>query len=139
MATPSEEELRDALASVLLKDGSEDEGVVDGIDGDIISYLAGMLHDSGLEDAEGTIEPFLTGYGCDDDLVKACGDAVMQCGNSHEESDRAHIQINGGGGETENAQQAVKLKQGMVSMSSALTDQSEAEVDHNRFMWGQDK
>ncbi len=33
MATPSEEALRIALESVLLKDGSDDEGVVDGIDG----------------------------------------------------------------------------------------------------------
>ncbi len=33
MATPSEEALRIALASILLKDGSDDEGVVDGIDG----------------------------------------------------------------------------------------------------------
>ena len=33
MATPSEEALRIALASVLLKDGNDDEGVVDGIDG----------------------------------------------------------------------------------------------------------
>ena len=138
MSTQNEEDLRDALASILLKNGSEDEGVVDGIDGDIVTYLAGMLSDSGLEDVEDTIEPFLTGYGCDEDLVKACGAAVMQCGkNSNEGSD--NIEVNGdSGGETDNTQ-ARKLKQGMVSMSSALTDQSEAEVDHNRYMWGQDK
>jgi len=33
MAIPSEEALRFALASILLKDGSDDGGVVDGIDG----------------------------------------------------------------------------------------------------------
>jgi hypothetical protein len=32
MATPSEEALRIALASILVKDGSDDENVVDGID-----------------------------------------------------------------------------------------------------------
>ena len=34
---------------------------------------------------------------------------------------------------------AVKLKQGIVSLSYALTDQSEAEIDANRYMWGQEK
>jgi hypothetical protein len=33
MATPSEEELRFALASVLLVDNNDEGGVVDGIDG----------------------------------------------------------------------------------------------------------
>ncbi len=40
-----EEDLRKALAGILLKDDNDDEGVVDGIDGDIVSYLAGMLHE----------------------------------------------------------------------------------------------
>ena len=40
-APPEEEELREALASVLLKDGNDDEGVVDGIDGKyaLLQYL----------------------------------------------------------------------------------------------------
>jgi hypothetical protein len=33
MTTPSEEQLRFALASILLVDNNDDEGVVDGIDG----------------------------------------------------------------------------------------------------------
>lgn len=44
-AIPEEEDLRKALASILLKDDNDDEGIVDGIDGDIVSYLAGMLHE----------------------------------------------------------------------------------------------
>ena len=144
MATQTEEELRGALASTLLKDGNEDEGVIDGIDGDIVDYLAGMLYESGLDDVEESIGPFLEGYGCDDSLIKACGDAVMQCGGAdYGGSNNIHkiTVANGNKDDDDPSQQAgaVKLKQGIVSMSSALTDQSEAEMDANRYMWGQDK
>ena len=135
--TPSEDEIRVALASILLKD--EDEGVVDGIDGDIISYLAGMLHESGLEDVEESIGPFLEGYGCGDDLVKACGDAVLQCGTK--DTNNMHKVINGDNiDDTKQHQEegAVKLKQGIINMSSGLTDQSESEIDAINHMWGKD-
>ena len=36
MTTPSEEDLRDALSSVLLIDNNDDECVVDGIDGALV-------------------------------------------------------------------------------------------------------
>lgn len=138
MSTPSEEDLREALASLLLVEGNDDEGVVDGIDGDIVSYLAGMLHETELEDVEDSIGPFLEGYGCDDDLVKACGDAVMQCAAASNNGGTSsnHDMI---GGDNDDIQTgAVKLKQGLVSMSAALTDQSEAEIDATRFLWGQE-
>ena len=135
--TPSEDELRDALASILLKD--EDEGVVDGIDADIVDYIAGMLHESGLEDVEETIKPFLEGYGCDDDLVKACGDAVLQCGATRSVTNDMHKVINGDNNDdTKQQEGAVKLKQGIINMSSGLTDQSEAERDAINHMWGKD-
>ena len=146
MATQTEEELRGALASILLKDGNDDEGVIDGIDGDIVDYLAGMLYESGLDDVEESIGPFLEGYGCEGALIKACGDAVMQCGGGAADyggSNNIHkiTVANGNKDDDDPSQQAgaVKLKQGIVSMSSALTDQSEAEMDANRYMWGQDK
>lgn len=145
MATQTEEELRGALASILLKDGNDDEGVIDGIDGDIVDYLAGMLYESGLDDVEESIGPFLEGYGCDDSLIKACGDAVMQCGDAADYggSNNIHkVTVANGNKDDDNPLHqagAVKLKQGIVSMSSALTDQSEAEMDANRYMWGQDK
>ena len=47
--------------------------------------------------------------------------------------------IGSGNGSYESQPGAVKLKQGIVSLSSVLTDQSEAEIDANRYMWGQDK
>mmetsp|Transcript_16138 Transcript_16138/g.38699 ORF Transcript_16138/g.38699 Transcript_16138/m.38699 type:complete len:804 (-) Transcript_16138:121-2532(-) len=139
--TPPEEELRSALASILLKDGNDDEGVIDGIDGDIVSYLAGMLHESGLDDVEESMGPFLEGYGCDDDLIKTCSDAVMQCAEDagNENGNQSHTTvINGSSNYAQAADGAVKLKQGIVSMSSGLTDHSEAEMDANRYMWGQD-
>lgn len=115
--------------------------------GDIVSYLAGMLHDSGLDDVEESIGPFLEGYGCDDELVKACGAAVMNCAKNGNENggdggiggiNSSQTVMNGSGNGHTN-QGAVKLKQGIVSMSSALSEQSEAEIDANRYMWGQDK
>jgi len=130
---PSEDEIRDALASILLKD--EDEGVVDGIDGDIVDYIAGMLHENGLDDIEETIKPFLEGYGCDDDLVKACGDAVLNCGTK--DTDDMHKVIGDNNNDTKK-EGAVKLKQGIINMASGLTDQSEAEIDALNHMWGKD-
>lgn len=135
--TPSEDEIRVALASILLKD--EDEGVVEGIDGDIVSYLSGMLHENGLDDIEESIGPFLEGYGCDDDLVKQCGDAVLQCGTKN--TDNMHKVINGDNiDDTKQHQEegAVKLKQGIINMASGLTDQSDAEIDAINHMWGKD-
>ena len=116
MATQTEEELRGALASILLKDGNDDEGVIDGIDGDIVDYLAGMLYESGLDDVEESIGPFLEGYGCDDSLIKACGDAVMQCGGAdYGGSNNIHkiTVANGNKDDDDPSQQAgaVKLKQ----------------------------
>eukprot|EP00581_Thalassiosira_minuscula_P015132 CAMPEP_0183714128 /NCGR_PEP_ID=MMETSP0737-20130205/8777_1 /TAXON_ID=385413 /ORGANISM="Thalassiosira miniscula, Strain CCMP1093" /LENGTH=806 /DNA_ID=CAMNT_0025943033 /DNA_START=27 /DNA_END=2447 /DNA_ORIENTATION=+ len=140
MSIPSEEQLSEALSKVLLQDDGE-TGIVDGIDEDIISYLAGMLHESGCEDVQDSIGPFLEGYGCEEDLIQSCTDAVMDCANNsaksanggdHDVRGTSNDSGNGGGSG------AVKLKQGIVSMSSALTDQSEAEMDANRYMWGQD-
>lgn len=94
-----------------------------------------MLHESGLEELDESLGPFLEGYGCGDDLVKSCREAVMQCANGNRGA-KTHTITNG----RNNVQTgAVKLKQGIVSMSSVLSDQSEAEIDANRYMWGQDR
>ena len=76
MAT--EEQLKQTLSRILLKD--DGDGVTDGIDEDIIDYLASMLHDSGLEDIEESIGPFLESYGCDDELIQDVCTAVSSCG-----------------------------------------------------------
>ena len=139
MSAPSEDDLRSALASVLLKDGG-DEGVVDGIDSDIIEYLAGMLAETGLEDVEESVGPFLEGYGCDEDLIGSCCDAVTSIGGSDQStgggpSSDVHV-VNGSRDDVPSGPS--KLKQGIVSMSNALDVQTEEELDAQRYMWGQE-
>lgn len=102
-----------------------------------------MLHESDLDDVEESIGPFLEGYGCDDDLVKACVHGVMSCAINNNgdgiNGTKSHTVTNGSINNDTQTDGAVKLKQGIVSMSSGLTEQSEAEMDANRYMWGQDK
>lgn len=43
MTTPSEKELRLALASILLVENNDNEGVVEGIDGNYFSLLQGFI------------------------------------------------------------------------------------------------
>ena len=108
-------------------------------EGDIVSYLAGMLHESGLDDVDDTIGPFLEGYGCDDVLIKACGTAVMRCADGNGGAYFDAIKNGSYNGSYEAQPGAVKLKKGIVFLSSVLTDQSGAEIDANRYMWGQEK
>lgn len=133
MATPDENSIREALASVLLSDNGED-GKVEGIDGDIVSYLAGMLHESGLKDVEESIGPFLEGYGCPDDLVQQAFSAVTSCAHT-QTSDNATITKSGL--MESNSGEAVKLNK-IVSMQSTLSQQTSEEIDQNRYLWGQD-
>ena len=145
-STPaSEEEIRAALASVLLR-GEDEESVVDGIDGDIVDYLAGMVYESGPEDAE-EVGPFLEEYGCDGATIASCSAALRRCAGAAVPEDASNAGCNGTsevgrschGAPPSDGDGAMKLKQGLVSMSAALSDQSEAEVDANRYMWGQDR
>jgi ATP-binding cassette subfamily F protein 3 len=133
MSALEERIIREALASVLLSENGED-GLVDGIDSDIVDYLAGMLHESGLDDAEDSIGPFLEGYGCPDDLLQKTLSAVTSCANNTP-TDNATITKNGI--LESNNGQAVKLNK-IVSMSSTLSEQTSAEIDQNRYLWGQD-
>ena len=134
MATPEEETIREALASVLLCDNGED-GVVDGIDCDIVAYLAGMLHESGLEDVEESIGPFLEGYGCPDDLVRKAFSAVSSCGSNHATVNTTVTK--NGVVESNSPGEAIKLNK-IVSMQSTLSEQTTAEIDQNRYLWGQE-
>lgn len=134
MAALDEEALREALASILLN-GTRGDGIVDGIDGDIVTYLAGMLHEGGLDDVEGSIVPFLEGYGCSDELIQQACTAVLSCGkDSNQSTNIATITKNG---IIESNPGAIRLNK-IVSMSSTLSEQTSAELDQNRFLWGQD-
>lgn len=137
MAT--EEQLKQTLSKILLQD--DGEGIVDGIDEDIIDYLSGMLHESGVEDVDETIVPFLESYGCDEELVQKVCSAVSSCGNAQSPINNdggASTLVTNGNNHNEQSGGAIKLKQGMISMASTLTEQSDAELDANRYMWGQD-
>ena len=131
--TPDEETIREALASVLLRDNEQD-GVVDGIDCDIVAYLAGMLHESGLEDVEESIGPFLEGYGCPDDLVQNAFSAVTSCSSNHS---TVNATVTKNGVVESNSGEAIKLNK-IVSMQSTLSEQTTAEIDQNRYLWGQE-
>jgi hypothetical protein len=116
----TEEELVTKLSSVLLKDE------IDGLDEDLVAYLSGLVFELLLEakDEESTRDildesmvPFLDSVECPPELVEAAKEAILS---------KAHIAVvlssaaEGG---------AKKLKQGIVNMSSTLTD-------HSEDMWG---
>ena len=136
----TEEQIKQTLTKILLTDGGD--GVVDGIDEDIVDYLSGMLHETGLEDIEDSIVPFLESYGCNEELVQDVCTAVSSCGDddaSQSTNGNNNVVVIGNNDHTNgNEHHAIKLKQGMISMASTLTEQSDAEMDANRYMWGQD-
>lgn len=122
-----EDEVAAALSKLLLPEQ------LDGLDEDFISYLAGLLSE-GLEDEEVTEEtvqdlmgPFLESMQCPPHLVEQANRTVVEMAsnaltNTPEQKNST----------------ARRLKQGIVSMSSHLSQQSDAEVEANRFLWGTD-
>ena len=122
-----EDAVQAALANVLAEK-------VEGLDDDLISYLAGLLTE-GLEDevtAESVaelMEPFLESMACPLELMEQANQTIVELGSAATTSDNTTTQTSGG---------AQRLKQGIVSMSSHLTDQSETDVEANRYLWGTD-
>jgi len=126
-----EEDLVKALSNILLNDDD-----IDGVDEDMVSYLAGMLteghsveelSENGGEEALG---PFLESLGCDETvLTKAC-DAVKEAASSESSvaSKKREVSTDG----------IRKLGKGAVNMASNLNSVSQHEVDANRFLWGTD-
>jgi ATP-binding cassette subfamily F protein 3 len=122
-----EEQVHEALSNVLLN-----ENQVDGLDEDLIQYLAGLLAE-GLEDEDVTQEsvqelmgPFLESMACPVHLMEKANQAVVTLGSTATTSNN------------NNNNTAQRLKQGIVNMSSHLTEQSETDVEANRFLWGTD-
>lgn len=123
----TEEELVTKLSGILLKDE------IEGLDEDLIQYLSGLLseqlsdakdEESAREILEESMVPFLDNVECPPDLVAAVKDAILS--RAHEAvASSSSIEIEG----------ARKLRQGIVNMSSTLTDQDDDD-DANRFMWG---
>ena len=80
MEEATEENLKDALSSVLL--GGEH---VEGLDQDLIAYIAGMLSSKVAEDPDTIVEsveevllPFLESVQCPDHLVEAAEKCVLE-------------------------------------------------------------
>ena len=129
MTEDTEERLIEALSSVLLI-GNE----MDGLDDELVAYIAGMLSSKVAEDPESIVEaveevlfPFLESVQCPEDVVRAAEEKVLDVLHSSQEADQ-----NGAVGDTD-AVTTRKLQQGIVSMS---LQQSEQERDASRHMWG---
>jgi hypothetical protein len=144
----TEEELCSALSNVLLTSSSD-------VDEDLVGYLAGLIDSSEhtLEELAETgdegpahelLGPFLESSGCDENVISRAVGAVNELASS---------KLSGGfgvgdasaaeaAGATSNADGSNaptrKLRQGLVSMSSALEQESEHEADANRYLWGAD-
>ena len=126
----AEEKLSEALSKVLLKDDVD----VEGLDEDLVAYIAGMLHSSvvendvdqdSLDEAIGEVMvPFLDSVQCPNELVEEARKQVLAVLQSVLGSKTAAPTIG-----------IRKLNQGMVSMSSDL-GQSAAEEEASRFLWG---
>jgi len=152
-----EETLTKSLSDLLISS--------DDIDEDLITYLVGMVSDSDTfplhtlkamiidDECElyESISPFLESVGVENSLIlKVCtkvkelacealdvtrdGDALGGvAGAAMEITTRSN-----GANEPNDNLEARKLKQGMVSFSSNLDTQTDAEIDANRFLWGRD-
>lgn len=103
---------------------------IDGLDEDLVAYISGLLstqlgenEQSCGELLEETLSPFLESLGISDaDRVELMKDA--EAAMSEKEA----------GVTTSDTAAPKKLKQGIVNMSSTLTDQSEEEA--NKILWG---
>lgn len=127
----TEEELVSTLSRVLLQEDQE----IDGLDDDLVAYLAGLIatqlvdakdEESALEILEESMIPFLESVSCPPDLVQAALNAIL---SKTQEVVAASAQSL-----SELEEGAKKLRQGIVQMSSTLTEQEDD--DANRFMWG---
>jgi ATP-binding cassette, subfamily F, member 3 len=121
----SEEDLVSMLSGVLL----QDDQAVDGLDEDLVQYIAGLLstqlqEGSDIEEIlEESMVPFLDSVGCPSDLVEQVKTVILE---HHSNLDAPDPSSSDGLG-------AKKLRQGIVNMSSTLSEQ--ANNDDTNSMW----
>lgn len=116
------EDLVEQLSAVLL------EQDIDGLDEDLVEYLAGLLSEADEiteESLEELMDPFLDSVACPPDIAEKAKRIVLGMGATEVED---HLDSSGG---------VKKLKQGLINMKLD-TDLSEADEDANRFLWGTD-
>ena len=129
MSTWTEESLTEALGAVLLQRD------IDGLDEDLVAYLAGSLstqieEGQSCEEVLGeTLSTFLESLDISDDekesLMKDAEAAISDAGGGAAAS------------ETNDSTAPKKLKQGIVNMSSTLSDQTDTQS--NQLLWGSGK
>lgn len=130
----AEEKLIQALSAVLLEDD------VDGLDEELVSYVAGMLASKVAEDdtpdeetAQESIDevllPFLESVACSEELIIKAEKCVLKVLHDIRQQHEAV----GGNSKKSTAR---KLQQGIVSFSSQ--GQSDVDKDTNAFLWGTD-
>ena len=146
MTETTEDELVAALSKVLLNNNdNDDDELVEGLDEDLVSYIAGMLASKAAEEvgsdpsvlAEAIDEvllPFLESVHCPEELVKQAETAVLKVLHASHPSDDTANPATG-----ELHEPTRKLRQGIVSMSSDLGKQTEEEAEANRYLWGADQ
>jgi ATPase subunit of ABC transporter with duplicated ATPase domains len=134
MTVHIEEELAQAFSALFL--GGDEQ--VEGLDEDLVAYISGMLSSKVAEDEgkdldvvrdevlEEVLNPFLESVQCPEHLQSKAQSLVADLLSKH--------LTNSSEASTKPAAQ--KLKQGIVSMSSDLTNAAEHENDANRFLWG---
>ena len=134
MAEGTEEKLIEALSSVLL-DGDE----VDGLDDDLVAYIAGMLSskvaeepDSIAEAVEEVLFPFLESVQCPESMIRAAEEKVWEVLQSSQLDEMGAASSDAAA----SANKPRKLQQGIVSMS---LQQSEHEKETSRHMWGMEQ
>ncbi|KAG7374463.1 ABC transporter [Nitzschia inconspicua] len=121
----SEEELVSLLSGVLL----QEDQMVDGLDEDLVQYIAGLLSTQLQDgnDVEETLEesmvPFLDSVGCPSALVEKARAAIVH----------HYSKIDARTSTSSDDLMAKKLKQGIVNMSSTLSEQTNMEDTNS--MW----
>jgi GTPase SAR1 family protein len=135
--TWTEEDLIETLGSVLLKE--EEEDGIEGLDDDLVAYISGLLATQLAEDPancddilEESMVPFLESVGCPAHLIGEARQAIRTKANTMAQAAAAvsasAVTTTSNDGATR------KLQQGLINMSSTLTDQANDEEDS--YLWG---
>lgn len=145
----TEDDLCEALRGVLLKDDATTNDI-EGLDEDLVAYISGLLATQFAEDPtlssfsgddgddsnkcdemmEESMIPFLESVGCPTELIEEAKQMIIsKVKEVATNVASSSIPISSSSNTTR------KLQQGMVNMSSTLSEQSSENDDANRFLW----
>jgi len=139
-----EAELSAILSKVLITDNEEE---IDGLDEDLVEYIAGMLHSKVIEDEadedatpESAVDevmiPFLESVACPEDVTIKAKEAVVKLLSKSRRGAGAAAAATSAADIDGNVK---KLRQGIINMASDLSGGANtADAEHNRYLWGTD-